>query len=213
VISGEVKKMGGFKRDVRGVSPVVATIMLIAAAAVAGGVILGYVGGLFVRTAPLVEGRATGAVYDTIVGAGENYIDGRLALSAEITYGRLRDVTDRAEGFTILLRNGRTGWSVSLDQGVITSEPTAGSPGTVVFEGTSPAVGGQAADVTVRIPVDSIHRVTAGSTITIDVEITGENAAVEFWRDGDTIEIVITGRDALSLTGFDGAYLGRRRVD
>ena len=49
----------------KGISPVIATILLIATTAVAAGVIAAYVSGLYVGGTTIIAGDASGNVYDT----------------------------------------------------------------------------------------------------------------------------------------------------
>ncbi len=121
------------------------------------------------------------------------------------------------------------------------SAPASGASGTIIFTasfdenspgwerylGSSPGAkdndngNGEAvyagATLTARITVDSQHRWATGSSMIIEIDplvwsgdwTTLDNVA---WKDGDTIQITIAGRDTLSLTGFSGAYLSGTRV-
>jgi len=203
----------------KGISPVIATILLIATTAVAAGVIAAYVAGLYVSPGTIIAGSADGAVYDRDNDAGEEYTNGSLKLVANLTQGRMRDVDDTAYGFNILLSNARTGWSVSLSLDNKDSGPSPGYSGTIIFKGDANDNAADGNEITVYLPVNSDHRWVSGSACIIIIDNLapeGPNAtavANPYWDEQDTIDMVFSGRDSLSLTGFSGAYLFGTRID
>lgn len=211
----------------KGISPIIATILLIAVTAVAAGVIAAYVSGLYVATPSVIAGTADGYVYDRDNDTGEtNYQNGKVVIVATLTSGRLRDVTDPDRGFTITLTNPETGWSISLTQTDLTTPSTSdpyytGKGATVEFAATLDPSTGQisshasttAPAVRVMIPLNAGDDWVGGSAIILidNLADTGipnpSTPSTVFWDEEHTIYIEFSGRDSLSLTGYDGAYL------
>ena len=199
--------------DERGISPIVATILLIAITVIAAGVIAAYVSGMYVGGTTVIAGTADGTVYDYDNGAAvDNYRNGNVALTVTLTSGRLRNIGDTRYGTVIDLANTKTGFHASLSLG----DETGSWGGTIDNTQTIDSV-----EITVRIPTDTTGRFLSGSTMTIIMKPHGadfDNNDVNFrgtetklWEDAETINVIISGRDTLSLTGYDGAYLGASR--
>lgn len=94
----------------KGISPIIATILLIAATAVAAGTIAVYVTGLYVPTARVVAGDIDGTVYDADNTVGEDYTNENVVITIKMTSGYLRDVGDSERGMTVTLSSGFRGW-------------------------------------------------------------------------------------------------------
>jgi hypothetical protein len=195
------------------------------------GIATAYTAGLSVSTPTIIAGSADGSVYDQDQGAGENYINGRMLVLVKVTQGGLRDIDDPTYGFTVSLSNGRSGWNFAFGQSDSMSAPASGASGTITFQGTIniDATGdnqtgwvkytepSSTVNWSARISVDSQHRWVAGSSMIFEVDnlvwdstwTTLDNVA---WKEADTINVVIAGRDTLSLTQYSGAYLGGTRI-
>lgn len=216
----------------KGISPIIATILLIAVTAVAAGVIAAYVSGLYVTPPSVIAGTADGYVYDRDNNTGEtNYQNGKVVIIATLTSGRLRDVTDPDRGFNITLTNPETGWSVTLTQEDLTTPQSdrpyySGKGATVTFAATlednkdKPNYGSivthaseTAPAVKVMIPLSAGDDWLGGSAIILIDNLVDsgvenpEDPGSVFWDEEHTIYIEFSGRDSLSLTGYDGAYL------
>lgn len=213
--------MRRLRSDVQGISPVIATIILIAAAGVAAGAIMAYVGGLYVTTPRVVDARLEGAVYDWNENAGvENFKNANMEVAVVLTSGGLRDVLPvLGYGFTIGLSNPTTGWSKSVSGGAAGwTWPSLGTAGTATYTETidnfAGNVGADAtndATLTIKVPVDSDGDVTVGSAITVSFTVESDaktaTGATKQWDEEHRISVVISGRDGVAKTGYDGAYL------
>jgi len=96
--------------DKRGISPVVATILLIAATVAAASVIAVYVSGIYVSSTRMVAGDVSGVVYDSDNTAKENYQNENVLITFFTTAGYLRDVGDPVDGLIVTLGSTRYGW-------------------------------------------------------------------------------------------------------
>jgi len=96
--------------DKRGVSPVVATILLVAATVAAATVIAVFVSGLYVGRTSMVSGEVNGTVYDNDPTAVENYQNENVLISFNTTSGYLRDVGDPNDGLLVTIASTRYGW-------------------------------------------------------------------------------------------------------
>ncbi|MDI6884408.1 MAG: type IV pilin N-terminal domain-containing protein [Hadesarchaea archaeon] len=209
--------MRSIKREARGISPVVATILLIAVTAVAAGVIASYVAGLYVATPPLISASASGMVYDYDSTAPlENYKNANASATVTVLSGTLRSVCDPAYGGTIIrVVNPTTGWSRSVSY-----SGTENWGGTYTLTDGSLTTGDRTL-MTVKFSPDSLGRLGAGSSISIliqyfntDAHADADNrrvppAGVGYWvtDEGERLDITVSGRDSLTLTGYRGARL------
>jgi len=167
----------------------------------------------------VVAGMADGRIIDYNPGAPENYKNGDLAITVRIIAGGLRDVGNPTYGFLVRLDSPRTGQSFVVglgagnnDAGITNAVENYGRTITLVKTVRPAGWPSGAFKFTLRIPSTSAGTVPVGSAISIigkGVELTTDDRTTfaEVWRDRDTINVVISGRDSLSLTGFDGAYL------
>jgi flagellin-like protein len=98
------------KMDARGITPVIATILLIAATVAAGTLIAVYVSGLYIGGTRIVAGDISGAVFDNTPGPVENYVNENVTIRFKTTTGYLRDIGDPDTGLTVTIRNDAKGW-------------------------------------------------------------------------------------------------------
>jgi flagellin-like protein len=207
----EGDKLRSLKRSERGISPVIATILLIAVTAVAAGVIAAFVGGLFVAAPRLVVAVAEGAVYDNVPGVAENYVDRDAVVAAVLASASadMRDASDPGRGFSVRLLNPRTGFTITLTPS-INNETNTYITQENRFENLEED---QDLIATLTYYVDPDRDIPPGSSITVTLDVENDDPDVEWWREEDTIEIYISARDSISLTGYDGAYLSARALD
>ncbi|MDI6642823.1 MAG: PGF-pre-PGF domain-containing protein [Candidatus Hodarchaeaceae archaeon] len=160
---------------------------------------------------------ADGMVYDYDPSAYlENYKNGAVSITVQMVSGELRNIGDPAYGgTTVMVSNPRTGF-----RGSVTFDNTDGWGGLmekstdIQYWGT-----GDANKITMKVSMftDSQGRLSVGSSIRILLQPFGETdahaqasqrmAKSAAWDEADIINITITGRDSLSLTGYNGAYL------
>lgn len=149
-------------------------------------------------------------VYDHDSTSFDNYKNGDLLLIfTNYTYD-VRSVGDPAYGgFTVALTSIRTDWSVTWSGTIIL--PSGGlvdNYGRVAswsttfdnFAGT-----GEAAIATIWLPISQEGNVKAGSSITIfiDVPSAAQTATgIDYWDEKNLMEIIISGRDFIGLTGY-----------
>lgn len=105
------------KTDIRGISPIIATILLIAVTVAAGAVIAVYVSGLYVSGGTPVAGDISGNIYDSLTGATENYINENVMITFKTTTGYLRDVGDVTEGLQVVVALPPRGWGPLIANG------------------------------------------------------------------------------------------------
>ena len=205
--------------DERGISPIVATILLIAVTVVAAGVIAAYVSGLYVGGGALRSASVVGAtVYDYDDSAvNENYKNGNVSIVIKVDIGTYRNIADPYYGGTsVTVTNPATGYTDTISFPDNTN--LWGSTLTASSTKDWPATG--AADkitMIVSMTPDSRGRLVAGGAISLTLQFDNtdahENAsqrvdAGRAWDERDTLNVTITSRDSISLTGYDGAWLG-----
>ncbi|MEM3401795.1 MAG: type IV pilin N-terminal domain-containing protein [Candidatus Hadarchaeales archaeon] len=98
------------RKEERGISPVIATILLIASTVAAASVIAVYVSGLYVGTTRVVAGDIDASVLDCDNGPGESYVNENVTITFKTTQGYLRNVGDPDRGLTVTFRSQRRGW-------------------------------------------------------------------------------------------------------
>jgi len=96
--------------DKRGISPVIATILLVATTVAAATVIAVFVSGLYIGRVSLVSGTIDGTVYDNNSTAIENYANENVLITFATTSGYLRDVGDSNDGLLVTIGSTRYGW-------------------------------------------------------------------------------------------------------
>jgi len=96
--------------DKRGISPVVATIILIAATVAAAAIVAVYVSGVYVGRTVVVAGAIDGTIYDNDNTSLENYMNENVLIVFATTQGYLRDVGDPSDGLQVAIGSTRHGW-------------------------------------------------------------------------------------------------------
>jgi flagellin-like protein len=94
----------------RGVSPVIATILLIASTVAAAAIVAVYVSGIYVSRTAVVAGNADGTIYDSDNTANEMYKNENVLITFYTTYGYLREVGDLADGLVVTIGSATHGW-------------------------------------------------------------------------------------------------------
>jgi len=191
----------------KGISPIIATILLIAVTAVAAGVIASYVAGLYVFTPTIIKGTADATVFDYDNDAAtENFKNGNIVIVVTLTSGRLRNVGDPSYGgTTVTVTDAITGFSAA-----VSFDNTDDWGGTMTKTSTT-TFGGENFVMKVTMYPSTTGRIGTDSPITIQLYPEGcpnahENNALErkvenvvAWQDGDPMTISITGRDSLTV--------------
>lgn len=98
------------KMDVRGISPVIATILLIAATVAAGTIIAVYVSSLYVSPGRVIAGDIDGNLLDRDNTAGEDFLNENVVISLKTTTGYLRATGDSERGLQVVMSSDRRGW-------------------------------------------------------------------------------------------------------
>jgi flagellin-like protein len=96
--------------DKRGISPVVATILLVATTVAAATVIAVFVSGLYISRVSTVAGEINGTVYDNNPTAAENYQNENVLIRFALTSGYFRDVGDPNDGLAVTIGSTRYNW-------------------------------------------------------------------------------------------------------
>ena len=165
---------------------------------------------------PVVRSIAvSGQVRDWNENAQENYKNGNVFIVAQIMSGGLRDVGDPTYGFLVTLTNSRTNKTYSIGLGTGNNSSNTQSAIDNYAKGielTRTYAGVSATDnlvITLRMSPNSTGTLAVGSAITIDMRLTGTypDQTTELWKNLDTIDVIISGRDPQTMTGYDGAYL------
>jgi flagellin-like protein len=220
-------KMRKIKREAKGISPIIATILLIAATAVAGGIIAAYVAGLFVpRPGVPVTARASGTIMDKDTSSVDNYKNAKVMITVEITSDDIDDVLDPTNPLKISLIGHGKVWSTGTIDLLATSGLTEADYGTTIdVDGVINAgIAGDNLYVRVRCPTTSDGELDGGMSLIVDMWPTDDatspiNSTIspatldtattaDWWDERDRINITIAARaDALTLTGYSGARL------
>jgi len=168
----------------------------------------------------------SGVIEDKIIGAGENYLNGKLRLQITLLKGYLDDVFDSTQPLRIRFMGANGSWvgeSISFSSWGTLEEFYGG---TVELDGIMDIP--EASDniyVVVSVPVTSTGDVAEGSTITVEMWPTQNNATSfdstissatfdencedNLWNVGDRLGLFITGKNHIvTLLGEDGVLLG-----
>ena len=94
----------------RGISPVIATILLIATTVAAATIVAVYVSGLYVGRTAVVAGNVDGVIYDSDPTAVESYKNENVLITFYTTYGYLREVGDLADGLLVTVGSSTHNW-------------------------------------------------------------------------------------------------------
>jgi flagellin-like protein len=203
----------------RGISPVIATILLIAVTAVAAGVVATYVAGIWVPPAAVVVTvDDSGSVQDWDNEVTDNYKNGAMLLAFEVMTDDIDDVERPGEELTVTLEHRVLGWSVALSlDGDNTGEENYGKEVFQTGTGTVNDKLGNTRTVNWKIwtPTTTGGDIRTGMALKVklwfDSEITYNEATGEniFWDEGDRIDYTIVGRadrisdDIYSLYRFE----------
>jgi flagellin-like protein len=165
-------KMRSLRRDKRGISPIIATILLIAVTAVAAGVIAAFATNLFVPSTSIRVMSCVGStVFDYDDSAQlENYKNGNITIVLRVETGTYRSIGDpQYGGTTVTVSNPMTGMSVSVPFAENTNKWGSEMSGYGVgsFSGWSTSSAGYQVKMKATMSPDSQGRLTAGSSITI----------------------------------------------
>ncbi|MDI6884465.1 MAG: type IV pilin [Hadesarchaea archaeon] len=221
--------MRRIKREARGISPIIATILLIAVTAVAGGIIAAYVAGLYVPRGGLTcTADASGTIMDKDTGTADNYINGKVIIDVKVMSDDIDDVLDATNPLIITVVGRGKVWktpAMNLKDEMTAQGKTEANYGeTFTFaKRFEPTVTGATTDnlyVKVSVPTTAGGEVDEGMSIRIEMNPCGvdntlqDPATTDWWDRRDTIDIYISARaDALTLTGYDGAYLTGTEID
>lgn len=232
--------MRRIKREARGISPIIATILLIAVTAVAGGIIAAYVAGIYVPLSRIgVTADARGTVLDKNEGTADNFQNGKLILEVKIMSDDIDDVLDPTNPLKISIVGRGKAWP-TIDVNLKDSGKTEADYGkTIMVNGVKhwketaednlniywkvmcPTTSGGELDEGMALRIEmwpTTYDITAdvaasgsdvSGTYVFDNDVVGD-----FWDERETIDITLSGRaDALTLTGFNGAYLYGQEID
>jgi len=221
--------MRRLKREARGISPIIATILLIAATAVAGGIIAAYVAGLYVSGGGLIcTADPTGNIMDKNTGTADNFTNGKVIIDVIVMSDDIDDVLDPRTPLTITVIGRGKVWktpAMSLKTYMTAQGKTEANYGeTFTFDNRfGPTITGATTDnlyVKVSVPTTAGGEVDTKMSIRIEMNPCGvdnvlrDPATTDWWDARDTIDIYISARaDALTLTGYDGAYLSGTEID
>jgi len=220
--------MRSLRRDKRGISPIIATILLIAVTAVAAGVIAAFATNLFVPSTSLRVMSCTAAtVYDyDNTAQNENYRNGNISIILRVETGTYRSIGDAAYGGTsVTVSNPLTGFTISVSFPDNTSSWGSSMTGVGVATfgtGSTGWTGGiteNSVKMLVTLTPDSQGRLTAGSSISILIEPCAnlanahENASsrmtkTQMWDEGDQMTVTFTDRDSATFSGYDARLYG-----
>jgi flagellin-like protein len=180
----------------RGISPVIATILLISVTAVAAGIIAAYVAGLYI---PFLAVRCSvdedGMVIDTDPTITDSFINGTMRLTWTVMTDDIDDVEDPEEPLTVTVEHPIYGWTVTASlAGGTTDEGDYG--GEVRETGTDSVIDNQGnthtVNWTVWAPVTTPGgEIDEGMTLNVEIELAtfqNENAC---WNEGDRIYYAI----------------------
>jgi flagellin-like protein len=167
-------KMRSLRKDKRGISPIVATILLIAVTAVAAGVIAAYVAGLYVggATIPLTA-TTSGTVIDWNTDVADNYNNGKVVCEATVLTASIRDVLDTRGILSISLTHHTRSWTTGSMSLTAAGKTTADYGQTMTMDGVLHIAGtAEAGDnlyIKVTVPTSTGGDITKGMTIRVDM--------------------------------------------
>ena len=224
--------MRSLRRDKRGISPIVATILLIAVTAVAAGVIAAYVAGLYVGGATIpITATTAGTLIDWDTDIVDNYYNAKAIVEVTILTDDIDDVLDSRGMLSVTLTHHTRGWTTGAISMSGMGYNTANYGSSLQIDAVLDIAGcDNNLYVKMSFPTTQGGEITKGMTIRIDMVpcengildwdknidipvFVGENGTMSpgitlpYWDERETIDISIVGRvDALTLSGFDGAY-------
>ena len=185
--------------DRRGISPVVATIILVAAAVAAAVVVAVYVSGLYVGRTAVVAGSIDGVIYDNDPTSIENYKNENVLIYFATTQGYLRDVGDPNDGLQVAIGSSRNGWgefTASVRGQVNYSSGYVASSGVWTGDGLPTNSGIR---WTLYVPVTTAGRLQTGTSAFLRLWAL-ENAANENIKLQPTVKLLWDYYDDLTIT-------------
>lgn len=191
------------------------------------GAIAAYVSGLYIGGATIpVTATVSGDVEDWNSTTTDNYRNGKTIVEATILTDDIDDVLDSSGELSITLTHHTRGWSTGAMFLGSSGKTTANYGETITMDGVlNIAEMTNNLYVKVTVPTTSGGDVTHGTTIRIDMWPTSDSASAldgnisaashnpagmseNWWDEKETLDITLVGRaDALTLSGYDGAYL------
>lgn len=183
------------RREERGISPIIATILLITATVAAASIIAVYVAGLYVPGTRIVAGDIDTTVYDNDNTATENYKNENILITFYTTQGYLRNVGDPERGLTVTFASPRRGWGPIVAD---VKDQTNYAPGYVEENDTTEIATGQRIAWKLYVPVTAAGRLEEGvraylyvRAVTTDDYNGPKLHSPVFWDDEDdwTIQI------------------------
>jgi hypothetical protein len=178
----------------------------------------------------MVTAEASGTVFDKDDGPAENYVNAKTSVTVVIETDDIDDVLDPTDPLKITISGDGKTWTTGVINLLTTSGKTEANYGErIEIDGVVDTTEDSNLYVKISVPTTAGGEVdeemaititlwpTLDATNAIDGTITPatfDNACVDdYWNEGEIIDIKISAReDALTLTGFDGAYLLGRRV-
>jgi hypothetical protein len=154
------------RMDKLGISPVVATIVLVVAAVAAAVIVAVYVSGLYVSRTAVVAGTIDGTIHDNDNTSYENYMNENILIIFQTTQGFLRDVGDPTDGLTVALGSTRRLWGefiasvrgeVDYSKGYVSAEGS--------WKGISGLTGDNGIHWSLFVPITSAGRLQQGSSV------------------------------------------------
>ncbi len=205
-----------FRMDDRGISPIIATIILVAVTVTAAGVVAAYVAGLYVPGGTSVLSvTVDGAVFDNNSGIPDDYANGDVRIDIKVMSDDIDDVLDPGEELKVTVSGQGKSWSsftIDLgdsaqsesDYGAVIKFPSSGYYWENDVNAYDDNIGYR-----IEVPTTTGGECDEGMSIHIYLSARVSDTANEnLWDDRDTINLDVVGRgDAITLTGFDGAYL------
>jgi len=220
--------MRSLRRDERGISPIIATILLIAVTAVAAGVIAAFATNLFVSNPTVRQMGVLGAtVYDyDNTAQTESYKNGNISIVIRVEAGTYRSIGDaQYGGTTVAISNPMTGFtaSVSFPDNKSSWGTTMTGVSVNSFSGWSNPL--ENVIMSVTLSPDATGRLTTGSSISIllypeniadahqenylfGATIFGRENSTKAWDEQDQLTVTFVDRDSASFSGYDARLYG-----
>jgi len=210
------------RMDRQGISPVVATIILVVAAVAAAAIVAVYVFGLNVSSTAVVAGAINGTIYDNDNTSFDNYMNENILITFYTTQGYLREVGDPTDGLAVSI--GSTRWASGVFVASVRGQVDY-SKAYVSAEGNWTSISGlsgnQGIHWSLYVPITSAGRLQTGSTASLHLwALTNADNLNSpkiqpdvrlLWDAGDELTITISCRgDTLKTSGtvtLDGSKL------
>jgi hypothetical protein len=163
-------------------------------------------------TVPLTA-EASGSVYDGDLGAAENYKNQPVVITVLITSGGINDVLKSGDALRVIVSGHGKTWSsftANLDAGYGETTYSKADYGSLIKANgiVSDVMGTVDIYWILVVPTTAGGELVQGSTLILKLYLSDPNTTHDFWDEGDIIDLQLIGtEDALTLSGFDGAYL------